>query len=100
MAEADWERRLEMLWASIDDRDGEEFVAAMEDLVAELPPGDAVGLFEQGSAFDSTGHPDVAVACYRQALEASCRACVAAAPSSSWPARCATSARPRRASRC
>ena len=55
MAEADWERRLELLWASIDDRDEDEFVAAMEDLVAELPPGDAVGLFEQASAFDSTG---------------------------------------------
>jgi len=69
MAQADWERRLELLWASIDDRDEDEFVAAMDDLVDELPPGDAVGLFEQASAFDSTGHPELAVAGYRQALD-------------------------------
>ncbi len=69
MAEADWERRLELLWASIDDHDEDEFVAAMAQLVAELPPDDAIGLFEQASAFDSTGHPDLAVARYRQALE-------------------------------
>ena len=73
MAQADWERRLETLWASIDDRDGDEFVAAMEDLVAELPPDDAVGPFEQASAFDSAGHPDLAVARYRQALDGELR---------------------------
>ena len=41
----------------------------MGELVGELPPHDAIGLFEQASAFDSTGHPDLAVASYRQALE-------------------------------
>ena len=69
MADAEWERRLDLLWASLDDRDADEFVAAMAELVGELPPHDAMGLFEQASAFDSTGHPDLAVARYRQALE-------------------------------
>ena len=69
MADAEWERRLDLLWASLDDRDADEFVAAVGELVGELPPDDAVGLFERASAFDSTGHPDLAVASYRQALE-------------------------------
>jgi len=69
MADADWERRLGLLWSSIDEHGEEQFVAAMRALVAELPPDDAVGLFEQGSAFDSTGHPGIAVARYRRALE-------------------------------
>jgi len=69
MDEADWERRLELLWASIDARDEDDFLAAMGELVAELPADDPVGLFEHASAFDSTGHPDLAVGRYRQALE-------------------------------
>jgi hypothetical protein len=30
----------------------------------------AIGLFERGAAFDSTGHPDQAVPLYKAALEA------------------------------
>jgi hypothetical protein len=67
--EADWERRLTLLWASIDDQREDDFLTAMEKLVAERPDGDPVGLFERASAFDSTGHPDRAVGRYRQALE-------------------------------
>jgi tetratricopeptide repeat protein len=69
MDAADWERRLELLWASIDARDEDDFLSAMGELVAELPADDPVGLFEHASAFDSTGHPDLAVGRYRQALE-------------------------------
>jgi tetratricopeptide (TPR) repeat protein len=69
MADAEWERRLDLLWDSLDGRGADEFVAAMGELVGELPPGDAIGLYEQASAFDSTGHPDLAVGRYRQALE-------------------------------
>jgi hypothetical protein len=69
MDEADWERRLELLWASVDGRDEDDFLAAMGELVAERPPDDPVGLFEHASAFDSTGHPDLAVGRYRRALE-------------------------------
>lgn len=69
MDEADWGRRLALLWASIDDLREDDFLAAMEKLVAELPADDPVGLFEHASAFDSTGHPDLAVVRYRQALE-------------------------------
>jgi len=67
--DAEWERRLALLWQSIDDLPEDEFLGAMEKLVAELPPNDPVGPFERASAFDSTGHPDQAVPLYRQALE-------------------------------
>ena len=59
-----------MLWRAIDDHEPAEFVAEIERLVAELPPGSAAGLFERGAAQDSTGHPDLAVPLYRAALEA------------------------------
>jgi hypothetical protein len=68
MDEPDWERRLALLWASIDKH--EDFPAAMAKLVAERPSDDPIALFEQGSAFDSTGHPDLAVDKYRAALAA------------------------------
>ena len=42
----------------------------MERLAAEMPEGDAVGLFERGAAFDSTGSPDRAVPLYEAALAA------------------------------
>jgi tetratricopeptide (TPR) repeat protein len=65
----DWEQRLSILWTSIDDHTEQIFLAEMGQLVAELPAGSAVGLYEQGSALDSTGHSDLAVPLYRQALE-------------------------------
>jgi tetratricopeptide (TPR) repeat protein len=68
-SDADFERRVSELWDSIDRHGDEEFLALMDELVAELPADSAVGAFERASAFDSTGHPDRAVALYRQALE-------------------------------
>jgi tetratricopeptide (TPR) repeat protein len=65
----DWERRVAGLWAAIDDIGEDELVARMEALAGELPPDDPVGLYERGSAFDSTGDSDRAVPLYRQALE-------------------------------
>ena len=67
--DAEWERRVARLWQSIDDLPEQDFLASIEELVAELPPDDPVGLFERASAFDSTGHPDRAVPLYRRALE-------------------------------
>ncbi len=69
MDNADWEQRLALAWASIDDLGEEEFRAAIDGLVAELPETDPVGAFEQASAFDSTGHPGLAVERYRWALQ-------------------------------
>ncbi len=69
-ADPSWEKRIADLWLSIDDHDPEAFVARIESLVAELPAGSAIGLFERGAAQDSTGHPDRAVALYRSALDA------------------------------
>jgi tetratricopeptide (TPR) repeat protein len=69
MSNAEWEQRVADLWAAIDDHSEEEFVAAMDELAAELPADSAVAAFERASAFDSTGHEDQAIALYRQALE-------------------------------
>jgi Tetratrico peptide repeat len=66
---SEWEQRLADLWASFDDHDEDEFVQRMDALVGELPADSAVGLYERASAFDSTGHSDLAVTLYRQALD-------------------------------
>ena len=65
----DWEQRLANLWASIDDHNEKDFLACMEQLVAELPADSAVGTFERAGSLDSTGHSGLAVPLYRQALE-------------------------------
>jgi tetratricopeptide (TPR) repeat protein len=66
----EWERRIGELWAAFgDDTDETEFVASLDRLVAELPPGSAIGSFERACAFDSTGHSDRAVPLYAAALE-------------------------------
>jgi hypothetical protein len=66
--DADWERRLALLWASIDDVPVADFLETTRDLVAELPDEDPIGLFEYAAALDSTGHPDMAADRYQQAL--------------------------------
>ncbi|MBD5654641.1 MAG: tetratricopeptide repeat protein [Candidatus Eremiobacteraeota bacterium] len=67
--EADWEKRLAAAWATLDDSDEERFVAAIDDLVAELPHESGIGAFERACAFDSTGHSDLAVPLYKSALD-------------------------------
>lgn len=68
--DAEWEKRNSEVWATIDGRDEKDFLAAIDDLVSELPAGSAVGLFERAGAFDSTGHSDLAVPLYEAALAA------------------------------
>jgi tetratricopeptide (TPR) repeat protein len=63
-----WEQRLADLWTTLDDRPEHEFVDAVDELTAELPD-DGAGPFERAAARDSTGHSDLAVPLYRQALE-------------------------------
>jgi tetratricopeptide (TPR) repeat protein len=70
LADAAWEKKVADLWQAIDGYAPDQFVAQLELLVAGLPPGDAIGLFERASAQDSTGHPDTAIALYRAALAA------------------------------
>jgi Tetratrico peptide repeat len=65
----DWERRLSDLWGSLDEGSEETFLTRMDELCSELPAGDPVGVFERASAMDSTGHSDMAVPLYREALE-------------------------------
>jgi thioredoxin-like negative regulator of GroEL len=67
--ETDWERRVAAAWASIDQQGEADFLALIDNLAAELPPGSAIGTFERAAAFDSTGHPDLAEPLYRQALD-------------------------------
>jgi Flp pilus assembly protein TadD len=69
MSDADWEQRVAGAWASIDERSEPEFLALIEGLAAELPPGSARAAFERACSFDSTGHSDRAVPLYREALE-------------------------------
>ena len=64
----DWERRLASVWATLDDCDEAQFVAAIDALVGELPNGSAIGSFERACAFDSTGHSDLAAPLYQNAL--------------------------------
>ena len=66
---ADWDQRVAELWATIDDHSEEDFIARIGELASELPPDNAEALFERGCAFDTTGHSDLAVPLYRQALE-------------------------------
>ena len=66
----DWERRLADAWASADDLGDDDLRARIDELVSELPPGNAVGMFERAGSFDSTGLSDLAVPLYREALAA------------------------------
>lgn len=69
MTDTDWERRLADAWASLDTLDEDAFRARIDALAAELPADSGIGPFERGGSFDSTGHPDRAVALYREALD-------------------------------
>jgi len=70
MQTVEWEKLMADAWASLGERDEAEFLSLIEKLVEELPPGDPDGLFERGAALDSTGHSDLAVPLYQQALAA------------------------------
>jgi tetratricopeptide (TPR) repeat protein len=70
MNDEDWETRVANTWAAIDDHEGSAFRTLIDELVAELPEGSAIGAFERASAWDSTGHSDQAVPLYRYALSA------------------------------
>jgi len=68
--ETDWEDRISAAWAAFDELTEADFLALIEKLAAELPPGrSGIGYFERASSLDSTGHDDMAVPLYRQALE-------------------------------
>ena len=66
----DWERRVAQLWAAFTEDEEDAFLARMQALAEERPPGDANALFELASANDSTGRPAEAAPLYREALAA------------------------------
>jgi tetratricopeptide (TPR) repeat protein len=70
MSTGDWEQRVAALWATMDEHDETEFLTLVEKLVEELPPDAPEGFFERACALDSTGHSDLAVPLYREALAA------------------------------
>jgi hypothetical protein len=67
---ADVNRRAAALFAVVDDYEQEDaFFAEIDALAAQLPAGDADGLFHRACARDTWGHSDLAVPLYREALE-------------------------------
>jgi len=98
----DWEKRVADAWASIDDYEDreDEFRAVIDKLVAELPDGDPIGLFERACAWDSTGHSDRAVPLYQQAIDGGLTGYRRRRAGSRCPARCATPAGSKRPSPC
>jgi Flp pilus assembly protein TadD len=68
MITPDWEERMADAWASFDEHTEDDFIALVERIVGELPPGDPVGLFERAGSLDSIGRTEQAVPLYRQAL--------------------------------
>ncbi len=69
-AQPEWEERITRLWATMDDCDPDDFLSKMQALTAELSPDNAIGMFELGSANDSTGHEEEAASLYQRALSA------------------------------
>ena len=63
-----WEQRLDQAWRALDDLPEEIFHAQLNLLVGELPTDSSIALFERGAAQDSTGHSDLAIPLYREAL--------------------------------
>lgn len=68
--DVDWLARLDALWARFDHMDAAAFLAAMTELVAQLPAGDPRALFELASAHDSLGNEAEAAPLYAAALAA------------------------------
>jgi Tetratrico peptide repeat len=66
---SDVNRRAAALFATIDDYEEQDFIAAADALAAELPARDPDGLFHRACARDSWGHSDQAIPLYREALD-------------------------------
>jgi pimeloyl-ACP methyl ester carboxylesterase len=58
MTDADWERRMAELWAAIEDHEPADFLARVQALTAERPPGGAIAMFELAEAKGDTKNPD------------------------------------------
>jgi tetratricopeptide (TPR) repeat protein len=68
VTDSGWQHEVASLWARFDEYTEAEFLAAMERLVAQRPADDPLALYEHGSAYDSIGREEPAVAKYRRAL--------------------------------
>ncbi|PSH54453.1 hypothetical protein CU102_28645 [Phyllobacterium brassicacearum] len=68
MNDKNWQQRVDALWARFDQFEPADFVRQIEGLAKEVPPGDAIALFERASAHDSTGQEEKAAPLYRRAI--------------------------------
>jgi hypothetical protein len=69
-AVVDGGKRIAERWAKLDAYCEGERLRRPDLLIAELPRGSDIGLFERGAAIESTGHPGRAAPLYAAALEA------------------------------
>jgi thioredoxin-like negative regulator of GroEL len=69
MDEREWEERVAKAWEQLDELDEADFLALIDGLAGQAPSTGGAGAFEKAAAFDSTGHSDLAVPLYREALD-------------------------------
>ena len=65
---SNWEERVAVAWAALDDCEPGDFRATIDALASERPDGDPIAAFERACSFDSTGFSDKAAPLYREAL--------------------------------
>lgn len=63
-----WETQVTVLWEQFPELNADEFMQRMNALTADRPEHDAQALFERACAQDSTGHSDLAIPLYQEAL--------------------------------
>ncbi|MFF1573837.1 tetratricopeptide repeat protein [Leifsonia sp. NPDC058292] len=66
---SDWQHRVDAVWADAGECEPDAVVTAIDALVAERAPTDAVALFEAAGARDFAGRETEAEPLYRRALE-------------------------------
>lgn len=68
--DVDWDKRISVLWAQINELDEDSFRAAHAVFLDELPAGSSIATFERAALNDSFGRPDLAIPLYLEALAA------------------------------
>lgn len=69
MVETEWERQIAATWAAAEELSEADLLDTIERLATYAPAGSGAGVYERASALDSTGHSDLAVPLYEEALE-------------------------------
>ena len=77
---AEWERRVDEVWAAVDGLDEQELLTAIEELAAELGDESPVAAFERGVVAGLHRPLDLAVPLYRARSSSGLAGSAAAAP--------------------